>query len=152
MRQDPYLPRLSAVDQTLHSWLNKNWLKLHYRSRWRKKINVWPLDLLSGSVQDLFDAPAAQEEIQALLNRLDKTVGEISTQEVLAPSKTHSHVPKVLSQSRGGHGLGKRTLRMHGSEREQQAETMRRAVCRGEMAGESDQTGLLQQLEVCSVF
>lgn len=82
----------------------------------KKKINVWPLDLLSGSVQDLFDAPAAQEEIEALLNRLDKAVGEISTQEVLAPSKTHSHVPKVLSQSGGGHGLGKRTLRMHGSE------------------------------------
>lgn len=55
-----------------------------------KKINVWPL---SGSVQDLLDAPAAQKEIEALLNRLDKTVGEISTQEVLASSETHGHVP-----------------------------------------------------------
>lgn len=61
-------------------------------SKWKKKkkINVWPL---SGSVQDLFDAPAAQEEIEALLDRLDKTVGKISTQEVLAPSETHGHVP-----------------------------------------------------------
>lgn len=72
---------------------------------------------LSVSVQDLFDAPAAEEEIEALLNGLDETVGDVSTQEVLASSKTHGHVSQVLSQRGGGHGLGKRTLRMHGSGR-----------------------------------
>lgn len=71
--------------------------------------------LLSVSIQDLFDAPAAEEEIEALLNGLDETVGEVSTQEVFASSQAHGHVPQVLSQGGGGHGLGKRTLRMHGS-------------------------------------
>lgn len=92
MRQDSYLPKLSTADQTLHSLLNKKKLALWEPMgvNGKKKINVWPL---SGSVQDLFDAPAAQEEIEALLDRLDKTVGKISTQEVLAPSETHGHVP-----------------------------------------------------------
>lgn len=81
------------------------------------KINVWPLDLLplSLSVQDLFDAPAAEKEVEALLHRLDATVGKVSSHEVLASSQTHGHVPQVLSQRGGGHGLGKRTLGMHGS-------------------------------------
>lgn len=70
---------------------------------------------LSVSVQDLFYAPAAEEEIEALLHRLHEIVGKVSTQQVLASSKTHGHVPQVLSYSGGGHGLGKRTLRMHGS-------------------------------------
>lgn len=70
---------------------------------------------LSLSVQDLFDAPAAEEEIEALLNRLDETVGKVSTHEVLATSQTHGHVPQVLSQRGGRHGMGKRTLGMHGS-------------------------------------
>lgn len=45
------------------------------------KINVWPLDLLclSLSVQDLFDAPAAEEEVKALLNWLDEAVGKVSS-------------------------------------------------------------------------
>lgn len=97
------------------------------------KINVWPLDLLSLSlsVEDLFDAPAAEEEIEALLNRLDETVGKVSTQEVLASSQTHGYVPKVLSQRGGGHGLGERTLGMHGSreenkQKQQGGQSMRR--------------------------
>lgn len=77
--------------------------------------NQWPLDLLSPSlsVQDLFDAPAAEEEIQALLNWLNETVGKVSSQEVLASSEAHGHVPQVLSQRGGGHGLGKRALGLH---------------------------------------
>lgn len=74
--------------------------------------------IYSLSVQDLLDAPAAQEEIEAFLNRLDETVGKVSSQEVLASSQAHGHVPQVLSQRGGGHGLGKRTLGMHGSAEE----------------------------------
>lgn len=70
---------------------------------------------LSPSVQDLLDAPAAEEEVQALLDRLYETIGKVSSQEVLASSQSHGHVPQVLSQGGGRHGLGKRTLRMHGS-------------------------------------
>lgn len=85
---------------------------------WKKNIiNVWSRDPLSDSVQDFFDAPAAEQEIQAFLHRLDEAVGKVATQEVLASSQTHSHVPEMLSQSRGGHGLWKRTLRMHDSTR-----------------------------------
>lgn len=51
---------------------------------------------LSPSVKDLLYTPAAEEEIKTLLNRLDETVGKIPTQEVLAPSETHGHVPQVL--------------------------------------------------------
>lgn len=83
----------------------------------KKKINFWPRDVLSASVKDLLNAPAAEEEIQALLHRLDETVGKVSTQEVLSSSQTHSHVPKMLSQGGGGHGLGERTLGMHCSTR-----------------------------------
>lgn len=72
---------------------------------------------MSVSVQDLFDAPAAEEEIQALLDWLNEAVGKVATQEVLASSQTHSHVPKVLSQRGRGHGLGKRTLGVHGCAR-----------------------------------
>lgn len=75
---------------------------------------------ISMSVQDLFDAPAAEEKIETLFHRLDKTVGKISSQEVLASSKTHCYVPQVLSQRGGRHGLGKRTLRMHGSSEEKE--------------------------------
>lgn len=95
------------------------------------KICVLPLDIpffFSLSVQDLFDAPAAEKEIEALLNRLDKTVGKVSSQEVLASSQAHGHVPQVLSQRGGRHGLGKRTLGVHGSAERDQTNATRRAV------------------------
>lgn len=76
--------------------------------------------IYSLSVQDLFDAPAAEEEIEALLDRLDETIGKVSSQEVLASSQTHCHVPQVLPQRGGGHGLGKRTLGMHSSGEERE--------------------------------
>lgn len=82
--------------------------------------------IYSLSVKDLFDAPAAEEEVEALLKRLNKTVGKVSSKEVLASSQTHGHVPQVLSQRGGRHGLGKRTLGMHGSGEENEA--TRRAV------------------------
>lgn len=75
-------------------------------------------DLLSDSVQDFFDAPAAEQEIEALFHRLDEAVGKVATQEILASTQTHSYVPEMLPQSGGGHGLGKRTLRVHGSSTE----------------------------------
>lgn len=80
------------------------------------------------SVQDLFDAPAAEEEIEAFLDRLDKTVGNVSSQEVLASSNTHSHVPQLLSQRGGGHRLGKRSLGMHGSREERADKGEEKAV------------------------
>lgn len=100
----------------------------------KKKKNQCLTTTLSVSIQDLFDAPAAEEEVEALLNGLDETIGEVSTQEVFASSQTHGHVPQVLSQGGGGHGLGKRTLRMHGSggggvgdeQRRQRGQSMRR--------------------------
>lgn len=95
-------------------------MKLHWSSQREKKevwINVWPPDPLSASVQDFFDAPAAEQEIQALLHRLDEAVSKVAAQEVLASPQTHSHVPKMLSQSGGGHGLGKGALRVHGRAR-----------------------------------
>lgn len=67
------------------------------------------------SVQDLFDAPAAEDEVKALLDRLDETICKVSSQEVLASSQAHGHVSQVLSQRGGGQGLGKRTLGVHAS-------------------------------------
>lgn len=78
-------------------------------------IKAGSRDLALASVQDLLDTPAAEQEIQALLHRLDEAVGKVATQEALASSQTHRHVPKMLSQSGRGHGLGKRTLGVHGS-------------------------------------
>lgn len=93
--EHPIATKLSTADQTLHKKKKKtdgSYTVGANASKWKQKIkiNVRPR---SGSVQNLLDAPAAQEEIQALFDRLDKTVGEISTQEVLAPSETHGHVP-----------------------------------------------------------
>lgn len=69
------------------------------------------------SVQDLFDAPAAQEEVEALFEGLDETVGDVSSQEVLASSESHGDVAQALPQG-GWHGLGERTLGVHGFLRE----------------------------------
>lgn len=104
----PSLVSHSILDQVKAGW---NYTKGAKEKK--NKINGWPCDLLSDSVQDFFDAPAAEQEIQALLHRLDEAVGKVATQQVLSSSQTHNHVPKMLSQGGGGHGLGKRTLRVH---------------------------------------
>lgn len=119
-------------------------------------MTTWSTQCPSPSIQDLFDAPAAEEEIEALLNRLNETVGKVSSQEVLAPAETHGHVPQVLSQGGGGHGLGKRTLGMHCSGEE------RGVIKQKQEGGQSMKTGgevwqigldpAHATAEICSVF
>lgn len=125
------------------------------------KINVLPLDILfslSLSVQDLFDAPAAEKEIEAFLNWLDESIGKVSSQEVLASSQAHGHVSQVLSQRGGGHGLGKRTLGVHGSRdggRSDQTNATRSAVDEKEWKMSRDkwsQDWTRATAEVCFVF
>lgn len=62
---------------------------------------------------DLFDAPTTEEKIQALFDRLNKTIGKVSPQEVLPSPQTHGHVLQALSQRGGRHSLGKWALRVH---------------------------------------
>lgn len=87
------------------------------------------------SVQNLFDAPAAQEEVQTLLHGADESMRHVSSQEVLASAQAHGHVTQALPQrggqalpQRGGHGLRQRTLGMHAS--------VKRATHRDEEDGE----------------
>lgn len=70
------------------------------------------------SVQDLFNAPATEQKIKALFERLEETIAKASSQGVFALSQTHGQVPQALPQRCRGHGLGKRTLGMHGSRRQ----------------------------------
>jgi len=79
------------------------------------------------SVQNLFDAPAAQAEVQTLLHGADESIRHVSSQEVLAAAQAHGHVTQALPQ-RGGHGLRQRTLGMHAS--------VKRATHRDEEDGE----------------
>lgn len=82
-------------------------------------MHVWR-DLDSGPkrqhifflVQDLFDAPAAEQKVEALFKRLDNSIGHISSQQVLAMAHPQSCISQVLAQW-GGHGLGERTLWVH---------------------------------------
>lgn len=72
------------------------------------------LSSLHPSVQDLLNAPAAEEEVEALFQGLDEAIGDVSSQEILASSQAQGHVAQVLAQG-GGHGLGKRSLGVHGA-------------------------------------
>lgn len=73
------------------------------------------------SVQDLFDAPAAEQEVEALFKRLDDTVGNVASKQVLAPTEAEHSISQVLPQ-RGGHGLGQGALRVHLEEAEERPE------------------------------
>lgn len=118
-------------------------------------LTTWSTLTFSPSVQDLLDAPATEKEIQALLNWLDETVGEVSSQEVLASSQTHGQFPQVLSQRGGGHGLGKRTLGMHGCGEGKRSRGNNEGSRWEEIGGEVWQIGsdwASATAEVCSVF
>ena len=91
------------------------------------------------SVQDLFNAPAAEQKVEALFQRLDDSVGNVPSQEVLSPAKAKSSVSQVLPQG-GGHGLGQGPLWVHleGAEEERPEEvgeesTASRLFPRGEV-------------------
>ncbi|KAI7806611.1 putative lens epithelial cell protein LEP503, partial [Triplophysa rosa] len=62
-------------------------------------------------VQDLFDAPATEQEVQALFERLDNPIGYISSQQILAMAHPQGRISQVLAQ-RGWHGMGLRALRV----------------------------------------
>lgn len=53
---------------------------------------------LSFSVQDLFDAPAAEQEVEALFKRLDSSIRHISSQDAFATAHPHGCISQVSAQ------------------------------------------------------
>lgn len=64
------------------------------------------------SVQDLFNAPAAEQEVKTLFERLDDPVGNVPSQQVLPMAKTVCQVSQILPQW-GRHSLGQGPRRVH---------------------------------------
>lgn len=47
-------------------------------------------------VQYLLDAPAAKQEVEALLQRLHKSVGCVPSEQALSAAETHGHFSQLL--------------------------------------------------------
>lgn len=77
------------------------------------KHNSHILDSLSFvSVQDLFNAPAAEQEVKTLFQRLDDPIGNVASQQVLTMAKSICQVSQILAQW-ARHSLRQGALRMH---------------------------------------
>lgn len=63
-------------------------------------------------VQDLFNAPATEQEVQTLFERLGDPIGYISPKQILATAHPQGRISQVLAQ-RGWHGMGLRSLGVH---------------------------------------
>lgn len=64
------------------------------------------------SVQDLFYAPAAEQEVKTLFQRLDDPIGDVPSQQLLSRAKAICQVSQILAQW-GRHSLRQGALRMH---------------------------------------